>query len=101
MALRTRIALLAVAFAYAGCGGRVSGDPPDSGAGPMTGSDAAAGDAPPGHRDMPFGVCPAEQPQIGDACTSPNQGCVYIANGSCVAFVCDATSRWASTSGGC
>jgi hypothetical protein len=101
MALRTRVALIAVAFVCAACGGRVSGDPPDSGVVAMVAGDSGTGDAQPGHPDTPFGICPAEPPAVGDACTSPNQGCVYLANGACVSFVCDGSSHWSSTSEGC
>ncbi len=89
--------------ALAACGGRVSGDPPDSGAGStlamrgMPGT--SAGDS--GSNAVPFGTCPAEAPSAGDSCVTPDQGCVYLAAGTCQAFVCEDSGQWKSSSTGC
>jgi hypothetical protein len=69
--------------------------------GPMPHGDVAADDAASDRSEPSFGLCPAEPPVAGDECESPNQGCKYVANGLCLAFVCDGSSHWASTTEGC
>jgi hypothetical protein len=92
------VALVAVA-ASAACGGRVSGDPAaDSGTsdGRASGSSSSSGST------VVVGSCPAEAPNVGDACFMPNQGCVYpYSSGACSAFVCDGSGHWVSSNEGC
>jgi hypothetical protein len=98
--MHPRALVLATLVAAAGsgaCGGRVSGDPaPDSGASDGSSSSGS------GHGGQVFAVCPTDAPTPGDACVTPNQGCIYrYSGGACVAFVCDASSHWVSSNEGC
>jgi hypothetical protein len=93
-----RLAAVVTVALLAGCGGRVSSDPADSGAAATSGDDASAEG---GHTTTPFGLCPAEPPAVGDACVSPNQGCLYVYGGACLALVCDGSGHWVSASAGC
>jgi hypothetical protein len=95
--VRILVALVA-ALGSAGCGGRVTGDPAaDSGTSDGSPSGSSSGSS----GGQVFGVCPSEAPSPGDACVTPNQGCIYLSNGRCAAFVCDASSHWVSSSQGC
>jgi hypothetical protein len=92
------------------CGGRVSGPDPDGGgaassqsSGSSTGQardgGGASGGGSFGNGDFP--ACPAATPLVGTACVSPNTGCAYFTQGSCEAFVCNASGVWQASSEGC
>jgi hypothetical protein len=97
------VALVAF-FGSAGCGGKVSGDPAsDSGTsdGSHSGSSSGGSSGSSNGGGPGFGVCPSDAPSPGDVCVTPNQGCIYLSNSGCAAFVCDATSHWVTSSQGC
>jgi hypothetical protein len=95
------LVVLAALLASAACGGKVTGDPAPPGASDGGGSSSSSSGSGSGS-GQGFGVCPADAPNIGDACGMPNQGCVYLyGNGGCVAYVCDGSDHWVSSNEGC
>jgi hypothetical protein len=89
---------LVAALVGAACGGKVGDPAADSGTADGSSSSGSGSSSGAGHG---FGLCPSEAPSLGDACGTPNQGCIYLSNGACVAFVCNASGHWVSTSLGC
>jgi hypothetical protein len=101
-----RLAIVFVlAVAGSACGGRVGGDAADGGGDSRStssnGTDGGSSQSPASDAGFVFGVCPAVPPGAGDACAQTNQGCAYVTNGSCVAFVCEGSGHWQSTTDGC
>jgi hypothetical protein len=106
----------AAAVALSGCGGQIIMGTGDAGAEPVTsvvgsspgsedaGTDGAYTGSNPGNPGGAFPECPGQQPEAGETCTTPNQGCAYvnIQNGSCVSWTCSASGAWySSTPAGC
>jgi hypothetical protein len=90
------------------CGGRVTGPDADGGAASSQSSGSSAGQARDGgggnggsFEDVDFPACPAAPPLVGTACVSPHTGCAYFTQGSCEAFVCDASGQWQASTEGC
>ncbi|HEY1693706.1 MAG TPA: hypothetical protein VGG39_16180 [Polyangiaceae bacterium] len=120
--MSSAIVLVLVSAAVVACGGQVETGSADgggatssssggvassgSGSGSSSGggsSGSASGSGGSGSSSGPIPPCPANTPAAGGACSGPgDQKCAYFeGNGTCQAFVCDASSIWESAPEGC